>query len=222
MRGRDGGFGYNPDLSTLNLEPGVGMRLAAGDRLAMSLPTLGEDLLVANGGSGTGSQGLFMLMYSVLGGGISITMPSRTDGTLLKSTAQASWVGAFEPAQSNPYLLVDFVYGIPTLPANMPRAGAVVYHGVGAKGFVVDFARQTISGELDTSDATAPKFTLKDVVFTGDGTTFKGQLVSADPAKSGELEGRFTGPSGEELMARYVIPALGGSSAAVWTFALAR
>jgi hypothetical protein len=92
----------------------------------------------------------------------------------------------------------------------MPRTGVGVFEAIVAKTetFTVDYAARTVSGTISLPiDSGSRVYTLRDVVLSGDGTQFRGRLVTSDPDLDGTIEGQFTGATGEEVFGRTIIPA---------------
>ncbi len=214
VRGKDGGFGYVIDPATLDTQSTTGLRLAAVNQLVLSVAGQGEGTLIPNGGNGIDPQGrLVQASYNVLGGVAGLQETRLIDGTVLKNTGHGSWVSAFTANDANPYLLISFVYGVPTAPSSIPQGGINLYRiafGPPGSALTVDFTARTVSGTITLQEegGAVHVYALQDVVLTGDRTEFKGRIASSTNGKTGEIQGRFTGSAGEEIMARYFIPGI--------------
>lgn len=144
-------------------------------------------------------------------------------------TSFGSWGGQREgPSAGVKYEAVgEFVYGIPTAPGDVPKSGtasysAVILGGVNSTGnsdvsgsgtLNFDFLAGTLGGWIDPSftDAWSTQFlgryTFKDTVYSSGNTTFSGSFqVPGDPTAISSFEGRFAGPQGAEVMARWQAP----------------
>jgi hypothetical protein len=122
-----------------------------------------------------------------------------------------------------------FGFGVPTPSSGRPLTGVAAFMtngqawtsvpGVGYPFYVdtgtslsIDFARGSFSGSISTDvyydweASFSVPIELKDVVTTGDGTTFSGALTVAGVPETGFIEGRFTGPNAEEMIARWLVP----------------
>jgi hypothetical protein len=209
--GADAGFGYTQDTASLDFRSAVGLRLLAPSQLFLTIPSYGEAMLVANGGSGTDGQGRTLsLSYSTLGGGASLSV-ADAGGTrgYLQSTGFGSWVSGFRAGLQFPYRVVSFVYGVPTKPGDVPTSGTLIYDSSypDDQPFTVDFGARTVSGTiLVHTEEDTRTYSIRDVVFTADGTSFQGRLTTGNAALDGSIEGRFNGPAASEMMGRYQVP----------------
>jgi hypothetical protein len=219
-RAADGGLGYSPDPNSYATDRPVGLRyVAQTQRLWLAIGGFGEGIMTPNGSGGFDGQGrTTQLGYSVLSGTVDLGAPSHPGGGYLSSTGWGSWVSQFSGGSAFPYLLVEFVYGVPTSVGNMPQSGTGTYEPFSlAPRLTVDFAARTVTGSITLGEApNATVFTLQDVKFTPDGTGFSGRAVSADPARDAVIDGRFTGPNANEMMARFVVSSNQGFVPLIW------
>lgn len=216
-RGADAGFGYRPDPASFDPGFQVGLRYAAPTSLFLALAGDGEGVLSPNGASGTSpTLGVTQLGYTVLGGNASLFVAyNRAVTATLQSSAHGSWIKFLNDGSPYPYRLVEFVYGVPTSPAALPQSGIASYASR-ENAFVLkaDFSAKGLSGSITPVDG-GPAYVLSGVSFTGDGSAFAGQLDAGNGVMKGTIEGRFTGPSGAELIAKAVAPRSDGTTVAV-------
>lgn len=225
-RATDNGFGY--DLVEGSVDPTFtpSLRLAAQGQLFLTVSGFGEGWLRPDGSSGTSPViGITEFGYYAPGGRAYISVIFKTlPNTVLANSASASWVSDYDSATpSAPYLISPFVYGVPTPPAAIPASGIATYAapnistGERSIDLTLDFSARTVTGSVVLASPTGPvSFMLQGVTFTGDGSQFSGNLVVPGNAIQGTFEGRFTGPSGEELIGRYTVPRGGGVEAGLW------
>jgi hypothetical protein len=209
-----GGFGdLEPDPSSFNLNPAIGLRLVAPFQLVLAIPGFGEAPL--GGGSlstGTDSKGrLVSAGYSAVGGTVTLQLAQLGNEMYLSSTGFGFWQSNFQPGSQFPYAVAQFVYGVPTPPTDVPSGGSGTYDGAEFATHIgpltVDFTARTVSGAIKVGTAAGTRvYNLSGVLFTADGAGFRGRLTTGDPALDGEIEGRFTGSSAREIMGRYHVP----------------
>jgi hypothetical protein len=167
----------------------------------------------------------------VLGGYAGLSLVQRGNGEYLAATATGGWQGPFIDQKRLVFPAATFVYGVATLPADVPRSGTALYEAepyghaaVASPGgdevayysadaaLNVDFGSQTATGSIATrawqSDPEAGEptgtYTLTQVVFAPDGTGFQARLMKDGVPVEGFLEARFTGASAREIMVRWV------------------
>lgn len=207
-RERNGPMGGPPVPGTLDLAYSTGLQLRTADLLFLNLPGFGEGPLAGTGGSGTDANGQQNYRsYSFLGG--QAFLQSATFGfegntpLYLRHTGTGGWYGPFDTS-SESHFVSYFVYGVATGPAAMPTRGTAEYEGQsrGTVTLSVDFGARTVAGTFSTGTSSSPALSLRNVVFTGDGTTFAGEVVDANGNVVGEVQGRFTGQDASELMVR--------------------
>ena len=205
-RGADGGFGLSPDPNSFDTARAVGLRFNAPSQLHLTVGGFGEGLLIPNGGGSNDGRGrTTSLSYSVLGGGAILYALPRGDGTFLTSTARGGWESPPSQGGEFPYVAVEFMYGVPTAPSSFPGSGAAIYDVTltGTDPISVDYAAGRVTGTISIEVGTGARtYTLRDVVLTGNGTQFRGRMVTGDPKQDGTLEGQFNGSTGQELMGR--------------------
>ncbi len=225
-RATDGGFGYNLVEGSTDPTFTPSLRLAAPDQLFLTVPGIDEGALRPDGSSGISQQvGLFSQGYFAPGGHVSINLVLKTNNSVLAYSAYAFWISNNSNAgPGEPYLISPFVYGVPTSPSALPASGiatyAVLMSSTGSRNnnLTVDFSSRTVTGSVAMETPTGPlTFSLQGVTFTGDGSQFSGTLVTPDRALQGTFEGRFTGPTGEELIGRYSAPGTGDFETELWT-----
>ena len=211
-RGRDAGLGLEPDPTSLDTSRSVGLRFAAPSQLLLSIGGFGEGAMMPGGFGATDGKGRLTLQgYSALGGTASLQLEPRADGSYLSSTGKGSWESPPTLGGAFPFAAVEFVYGVPTAFGSLPQTGLGTYDFILSTQqppLTVDYAAGTVSGTvtLGLGGGNSIVYTLRDVIFTGDGTQFRGRMVTTDPSLDGTIEGQFTGPGGAELMARLLLP----------------
>jgi hypothetical protein len=215
-RGQDAGFGYRPDPTSVEPDVAVALRFLAPSQLLLTIPGLGEGALLPSGASGADFQGrLNYLGYLALGGNSHLTLPlAKGATTYLTSTGFGSWVSPPENSpQSYPFRLIEFVYGVPTRPDDVPASGSATYESSDANigPIVVDFAARRVTGTIAAGGTESRAYSIRDVVFTPDGTGFQARLTTGDPTLEGSIDVRFTGTAAIELMGRYRAPGMEGN-----------
>ena len=220
----DNGFGYNIDPKSFDPNVGVGLRLSAPSSLLFSLTGGGEATMVTNGASGISPTfGTVSLGYNTLGGSATISSAYNSGVTdTLKSTAFGFWIKPSSGDPSFPNQGVDFVYGVPTAQSGLPQSGTAVYAFQGAppglrvQTVTVDFGARSVTGDAVIGDPGATvTYRLTNGVIANDGTV-RAILRADSVPQDGMLEGRFTGPIGQELMVRLMtLDAKGQTSYAV-------
>lgn len=119
----------------------------------------------------------------------------------------------------------NFAYGIPTLAGGVPTSGSANYSAevrgsIGPNFYVggsatlqFDFAGGALSGHFDpvVYDWDMPvslgRYDFASTIYASGSTTFSGGLSQAGVG-TGAFAGQFTGPTAEELMARWSVPVL--------------
>jgi hypothetical protein len=223
-----GGFGdLEPDPSSFNLNPAIGLRLVAPLQLVLAIPGAGEGPLGGSRSTGTDTKGrLVFVGYSALGGILGLQLARLgAEETYLSSTGFGSWQSDFQPGNPYPYAVAQFVYGVPTPSTDVPSGGSGTYDGAEFATHIgpltVDFTARTVSGAIKVGTGAGTRvYHLSGVLFTADGAGFRGRLTTGDPTLDGEFEGRFTGSSAREMMGRYHVPNQQGP--APFVFAAAR
>jgi hypothetical protein len=210
-RGRDSGFGLEPDPTSLDTSRTIGLRLAAPSQLLLSIGGFGEGVMMPNGSGGTDQKGRIILLgYSALGGTASLQLEPRLDGNYLSSTGRGSWESPPTLGGAFPFAAAEFVYGVPTAPGSLPATGLGTFDFIlsAPQSLTVDYGARTVSGTvtINPGGGTSRVYALRDVIFTGDGTQFRGRLATTDPALDGTIDGQFTGPGGAEMMGRLLFP----------------
>ena len=213
-RGADNGFDLTPDPISISTTNAVGLRFSAPSDLLLSVDGFGEGKMSPNGSGGSSSTlGTFLLGYSVLAGVANLSAAFSPGGaSTLKSTATGSWERLTGTDPKFPYLATAFVYGVPTRFSDLPQLGSGVYEysEVGKRKLTFDFAARTVTGALVLGDTgSTVTYRLRDGTLSSDGT-FRAALITDGVPKEGLLEGRLTGLSGAELMARHVTPQSSG------------
>lgn len=147
------------------------------------------------------------LGYNAAGGTANLWLLQKTDGTYLSYTAIGSWAGAWDDKTDSEFV-AGFIYGAPTAAAAMPKAGLsdyVVAYSPESK-LKVDFVAGTVSGQIGEQGAGGNgALLLQGVSITADGNRFTGSITDAAGKVLGEIEGYFTGPAAEEMMARLTV-----------------
>lgn len=122
-----------------------------------------------------------------------------------------------------------FAFGTATPAAAVPTTGTASYNAlirgastqrfglvVGTAALQFDFGAGKLSGHLDPiltdptglgfNDIPLGRYDFVNAVYSSGSTTFSGQLSQPAVSGTGSFNGAFTGPSGEELMARWSAP----------------
>ena len=96
-----------------------------------------------------------------------------------------------------------------TPPNALPASGAADYQTTSTERvstFRANYATKTITGTIPffvNGPTLAAEF--RDVTISADGTSFSGRLIPPDGSAEGTVQGRFTGPGGQEFLAQAVL-----------------
>ena len=176
-------------------------------------PATGSTSRVTSGSSST-LQSLF------------ITLPvPGTHFSPYTYTSLGEWYGQTGVSATGDLLNASgsFAYGIPTQSGGVPVTGSATYIAM-IDGATVDgefvsgdatlqfnFAAGTLAGHLDPTLCpfdceSLGRYDFTNTVFGVGSTSFSGTLSKAGLPGTGSFDGLFTGPTGEELMARWSAP----------------
>ena len=166
---------------------------------------------------------------------LSLPLPTRNTQLELQHTSQA-YLSATQPVPGEPTRETkhqgSFVFGVPTMAAQMPRGGQGQYKLISEALTAVpgattvfevdarldlqaDFGAGSLTGAMVADvyyDATnwdklfQVTVAISDVVSSPDRTSFSGRTAVEGSSESGFLEGRFTGPDASEIMVRWLVP----------------
>jgi len=225
LLGQNGPMDIVTDLSTLDRDFIVGLRLDASRKLVMTVGGVGEGTLFENGGRMTGPPcDLLGMGFAAPGGTAWLERGRKNNGDCLSYTATGSWVSTFGTSGNSKfdYKVGYFVYGIPAPSTGIPSAGkatfkAGTYYGVELVEIEIDFASRMAVGTIQVGNGSVSDpdtYSLQPVALSADGTSFAGQLIGPDGQSGGEFVGQLTGPHGEEIMG--LIAAHTGDVPSLW------
>lgn len=159
---------------------------------------------------------------SILWPPMAVLKPTPTNPQIqLNYTSFASYLQA-GPMEDLPHGVVAF--GVPTAASAMPTTGSATMNAIvagfsnggldvigGTATLNFDFGAGTLAGRFDpvltpyygTTSYGLGTYTFNNTVFGIGSSTFSGNLVHGNPLLTGAFNGLFTGPNGQELMARW-------------------
>jgi len=201
-RGVLSGWDFILEKGSYSTDPGQMFRFSPSEGLVFSVPQYGEGVLVGDDASGSVDENgnRISANFKVLGGDLYLKVASVEDKRL-QYTGTANFYSR-ETYEFKPFTQVTMSYGVGTSPGAAPSTGTHLYLVSRAvdKQLRVDFSARTVTGAItDFSSPTVP-WKLDQVALSDDRTRFKGKIVHPATGIAGTIEGRFNGPTGEELM----------------------
>lgn len=192
-----------PDPATIDATIPISLAYSGSGQFRLSIGGVGEGPLAPSGGGGIASADgrTTQFSFNALGGGGSIG--EALDFAARPMTATA-WGYLSITARQSLYYADDypFIYGVPTASTAVPATGVAEFQScceTTSSAIRVDYATGRMTATR-LGDDTA----FIDVALGTDRSTFSGKFMSRDG--EGTLDGRFTGPDGQELMMRMIVP----------------
>lgn len=210
VRAAGTGWEFAPDVSSYNFGPGtISMRFAPQSNLYLSVAGSAESAVTTLSSSSPNYyQGEVVgLNYTALGGDLWLHRPVMSEKIL--RYAIRGYLTAKVGSGTFPYLVAEFAYGIATAASALPTSGTRTYRMEFEifDRLTVDFAARTVTAaiQLRNKDYKDVPAAFRDVLLLPDGSGFSGKVAAIDGSIEGTIEGKFFGPTGEELAIRTAI-----------------